>query len=253
MIRVFLVVFGALLILDTIFAANFSNINLGIVMPFVIGLPLLILGIFFTPITEFMNHGWFGQLIKWGMIGCYGLFTLLFLITTIIIKTAASRPMPSNPDAIIVLGAGIRGTNPSITLAKRLDKAKELLEGCDEHTLIIVSGGKGHDEVVSESTVMKNYLISKGVLADRIIEESSSTSTEENFLFSKAIIDEMRGKDSSIVFVTTGFHVYRAGKLAQRLGIDASGVAAKDFAPLAINNYLRECAAIVQHFILGKL
>lgn len=251
--RCFLVLLGAFFMLDAVFAAQLSNINLGIIMPFVIGLPLLILGVFYPTITKIWNEFRFLLLIKWGMIICYGLFSLLFLTTTMLIKTAASDPIPDNSDALIVLGAGIRGDRPSRILAYRLDKAIEVYDSLGGDVMIIVSGGMGNNEQYAESYVMKNYLVEHGVPADKIIEEDESTSTEENFLLSKALIEKKLGADASLCFVTTEFHVFRAERLAERLGVSAAGIAARDYAPLELNNYLRECAAIVQHFILGKL
>lgn len=53
--RVLLITLGALLVINAIAAAGFSSINMGIIMPFVIGLPLLILGVFYRPITDLFN------------------------------------------------------------------------------------------------------------------------------------------------------------------------------------------------------
>ena len=251
--RVVLITLGALLVINAIAAAGFSSINMGIIMPFVIGLPLLILGVFYRPITGLFDKGWFGKLIKWGMIACYGLFTLVFLTTTILILTAASTEPPTEPDAVIVLGAGIRGSSPSRTLAYRLDKSIEVLKSCGEDTVIIVSGGRGGDEMMTEASVMKAYLISHGVDEHRIIEENESASTDENFIFSKAIIEERFGTEAKLAFVTSDFHVFRAGRIAARHGVNAAGIAAKNFEPLVINCYLRECAAIVQYFLTGRL
>ncbi len=251
--RCFLILLGAFLIVDAIVTAQLGSINLGTIMPFVIGLPLLILGIFYTPITAVWNKYLIGRLIKWGMIVCYALFSLLFFTTTMLIRLAADTPIPENPDAMIVLGAGIIGEHPSRTLAYRLDKAIEVFNSGNGDTVIIVSGGRGRDEDCSEAYVMKNYLIEKGIPESNILEEDKSTSTEENFSFSKALIDEKLGSDASICFVTTEFHVFRAKALAKRLGIDAVGIAASDYAPLSLNNYFRECAAIVQHFVRGRL
>lgn len=251
--RCFLILIGAFLILDAIVTSRLGSINLGTIMPFVIGLPLLILGVLYNPITDVWNKYLIGRLIKWGMIVCYALFSLLFLTTTILIRLAADAPVPKKLDAMIVLGAGIIGERPSRTLAYRLDKAIEVFNNGNEDTVIIVSGGMGRDEKCSEAHVMKNYLIANGIPEGNILEEDKSTSTEENFSFSKALIDERLGTDVSICFVTTEFHVFRAKALAKGLGIDAEGIAAPDYAPLSLNNYFRECAAIVQHFLRGRL
>ena len=66
---------------------------------------------------------------------------------------------------------------------------------------------------------MRDYLIEKGLPADRVLAENKSTSTEENFAFSLDILKE-RGysADTPIVYVSNAFHCYRAGRYAARAG-----------------------------------
>ena len=107
---------------------------------------------------------------------------------------------------------------------------------------------------------MKKWLVAAGVPADSIIEEGKSQSTEENFIFSFDIINRLfNGSGAAaesnprVAFVTTRFHVFRASCIAKKLGYDVNGVSAKDFSPLIVNNYLRECAAITQYFCTGRI
>ena len=90
---------------------------------------------------------------------------------------------------MIVLGAGLRKDKPSMLLRYRLDKAYEYAV---EHPdlLIVTSGGQGRDEWVPEGQAMRDYLIEKGLPADRVLAENKSTSTEENFAFSLDILKE---------------------------------------------------------------
>ncbi len=257
LLRVILVIVGAALIIEGLYAASFSNLNLGIVMPIIIGLPLLILGIFYTPITRFFESSTFGRIIKWCFIAAYALFGILFATTTFLILKNAEPPKDEKADALIVLGAAVHGNTPTIQLANRLERA---LEYCHENpnVIIVVSGGQGHDEEYAESEVMKNWLVSRGVPASRIIEEPKATSTEENFIFSVALIKKALGRngtdtDTVVAFVTNRFHVFRSERIANKLGISAFGIPAKEFKPLILNDYMRECAAIVQYFFSGRL
>lgn len=86
---------------------------------------------------------------------------------------------------ILVLGSKIYGENVSPLLAKRLDKAINIYKQNFNKPLIIVSGGQGKDEIVSEAVAMKKYLLYKGISEYNIILEYKSTSTYENMLFSK--------------------------------------------------------------------
>ena len=45
----------------------------------------------------------------------------------------------------------------------------------------------------------------------------------------------------------------QVGEDLKKLGYDVNGVSAKDFSPLIVNNYLRECAAITQYFCTGRI
>lgn len=73
--------------------------------------------------------------------------------------------------------------------------------------------------MAAEGDAMRDYLIAKGLPADRVLAESGSTSTEENFAFSLTILRE-HGFDETtpIVYVSNAFHCYRAGKYAALAG-----------------------------------
>ena len=57
--------------------------------------------------------------------------------------------------------------------------------------MIIVSGGRGRGEDITEASAMKDYLVSKGINKDMIIMEDKSKTTKENFDFSKKIIEHI--------------------------------------------------------------
>lgn len=251
-LRLFLVVFGGALVLEGIIASQARNFNLGILMPIVIGLPLVILGIFYTPITRFFSASAFGRLVKWCFIGAYALFAAVFALTTFLILKNSAMPKDKRADAVIVLGAAVRGSTPSVQLSLRLRRALEYYNE-NPDIIMVVSGGKGHDETHPEAEVMKNWLTARGVPEDRIIEELSATSTEENFILSKALIDEALGDGAEIAFVTNRFHVFRSERIASKLGIEAFGIPSGEYKPFLLNDYMRECAAIVQYFFTGRL
>ncbi len=250
-LRIALITVGAFLIADTLFVATRSSLNLGVIMPFVIGTPMLICGLFLRPIAKLFTQKLPVRILMIAMIAVYVLFTLLFTFTTSLILINSSV-VQQEADVLVVLGAGIRGTAPTLTLKYRLDTAVEYLTE-NEDTVVIVSGGRGEDEVVTEASVMREYLISCGIKSDRIILEENSHSTEENFIYSYEIITERFGEDASIAFITTRFHVYRAECVAKKLGIAAQGIPSKGVWYLTLNNYLRECAALTQYFLTGTI
>jgi uncharacterized SAM-binding protein YcdF (DUF218 family) len=163
-------------------------------------------------------------------------------------------PVVRRADYVVVLGAGLlNGGQVPRLLASRLDRGRVVYEklaarGADP--LLIVSGGKGSDEQVSEAAAMARYLTGRGFPADRLILEDRSASTEENLLFSKAIMDQQRptapGEPGArCVIVTSGFHAFRAAIIARRLGIDGQATGARTAGYYWPGAMLREFAAVL--------
>ena len=131
--------------------------------------------------------------------------------------TARTMDAPENEDCIIVLGGGLdRNTGePLSTLAYRLDRAVGLFDE-GYAPAIIVSGGQGADEIISEAESMRNYLLRHGVPESAIIMEAQSTTTRENMAFSKAIMDE-NGYEGALI-VTSDYHLWRAMQCGRSRG-----------------------------------
>ena len=70
-----------------------------------------------------------------------------------------------------------------LTLARRLDAALAYLEE-NPKAYVVVSGGQGAGEDISEAEAMRRYLAARGIEESRILMEDKSMSTLENFLFS---------------------------------------------------------------------
>lgn len=144
---------------------------------------------------------------------------LIFIITQIFIQIKIFRSIETDTqscDYVLILGAGVKNGKPSITLKSRLDKAYEYLKS-NSQTKAILCGGLGDDDLVTESCVMKNYLIGKGIDSSRLIEENKSKDTTQNIKFAKEII----GSDidnSSIGVLTSDFHIYRSTLIMKKAG-----------------------------------
>lgn len=250
-LRVILIALGAFGILDTAVISLRSNPNLGVVLPAILGAPLLIAGIFLPQLARWARGG-FGAACKWVFFGGYALLFLAFLATSMLINTAAAHTAPAGADALIVLGAGLHGNRPTLVLARRLNTAYDYLMESPE-TVAILSGGQGDGETVTEASAMAEYLIARGIPPERCIQEGQSANTSENFAFSARLIRERFGDDAKIAFVTTDFHVYRAGRVAARQGLEVRGVAAPDVWYIRLNNHLRESVAIWAYWAAGRL
>ncbi|MBQ5991176.1 MAG: YdcF family protein [Clostridia bacterium] len=174
----------------------------------------------------------------------------LLVIEIPIVKATVDKP-DSGADYIIVLGAAVYGEEPSITMQHRLEGAARYLDENPE-TKAVASGGQGAGEDISEAECMRRYLTEHGIAPERILIEDQSTSTKENLAFSKAVIKTDGGDVSNVAVVSSGYHLYRAKKMASMLGMHATGVAGSDGYPIYMfGMYLREAAAVLKLWIFG--
>jgi len=151
-------------------------------------------------------------------------------------------------NVVIVLGAGIRGEEVGAHLARRLDTAIDYLRR-NPNAVVIVCGGLGVGEVITEAEAMARYLIRHGVSPDRIIKEDRSTSTYENLTFAREILDEYFPDGFRAVLVTNDFHIYRTASLARRAGLYVNRLGAPTPLSALPANYLREMAAVVNMWL----
>lgn len=94
----------------------------------------------------------------------------------------------------IVYCPDLRRFIPGPVLEKRLEKAIEALLQIGEDCIIIVSGGATHSRDVTESEVMKHYLVERSVPGYKIFEENKSRNTVENCIESFKLIESMKGQ-----------------------------------------------------------
>lgn len=175
---------------------------------------------------------------------------ILFVIAEGFIISGFTAKGEKGLDYIIVLGAQIKANGPSKVLKLRLDKAYDyLVENPD--TQVIVSGGQGSNEPVSEAEGMYDYLVSKGIAAERIIKEDESKNTYQNLKFSGEYLDKER---DSVGIVTNNFHVFRAMQLAKKGGYEhVSGIAAEAELSMQANNMLREFLGVMKDWLFGNM
>src|SRR3984885_4636066 len=151
-------------------------------------------------------------------------------------------------DFVVVLGSGlIGGDRVPPLLASRLERGRQLHQALAARPkaspMLIVSGGRGSDEQVSEAEAMSRYLIERGVPAESVTREDQSRTTEENLTFSKAIMERFRPRYRCIV-VTSNFHVFRAAIIARRLGVNGQVTGARTAGYYWPSATLREFIAV---------
>lgn len=175
---------------------------------------------------------------------------ILFAIVEACILSGFSKKGPDGLDYLVVLGAQMKSGGPSKALQYRLDEAIRYLEE-NPGTQVIVSGGQGSDEHISEAQGMYNYLIEKGIDPVRIIKEDKSKNTFQNLTFSAEFLDEA---NDSVGVVSNNFHIFRAEKIAQKAGYaNIYGIAAKGEPFLQFNNMMREFFGVMKDFLWGNM
>ena len=176
----------------------------------------------------------------------------LICIEIYVINVGSSDPSALPADAVVVQGAGVNGTQPSLSLYTRLTAALDYLEE-NPDVPVVLTGGLGYGEEITEARCMYDWLTARGVDPTRLIMEEQAGNTAENFAFSKELLEE-QGIDPAenlVAVVTNDFHIARSRLIAARQGYGhAFGVPAKlPWRHLEVNYYLRESFAMVKTWI----
>lgn len=156
------------------------------------------------------------------------------------------------PDYLMVLGAGLRGSSISTSLLYRLETTLDFHEIYPD-VKIIVSGGKGEGENITEASAMRNFLVDNGVDKNLIIMEDKSTDTYENFLYTKNLLEEETGKeDVTITIISNNFHMYRAKFLASEVGFNTLGYPAPSHKASTLVFHVREFFGVIKAYIFKR-
>ena len=172
---------GALLLVNSLFLFFRTNFNLGTILPALVGLPLIFTALFYNKLSGGSGFWFF---IRTGLIAGYSvLIVVLVLIAGLMLHQLRQKPDPK-ADALVVLGAAVFGDQVSLTLASRLDTALAYWQKHPE-LLIVVCGGQGPDEDVTEAYAMSKYLALRGVPPDKLLLEDQSVNTRENLRYAR--------------------------------------------------------------------
>ena len=159
------------------------------------------------------------------------------------------------PEVMVILGCQVKPWGPSILLQDRLDKALDYL-GDHPDMIVVVSGGQGPDEHVTEAQAMADYLTEHGVLEEQILLEEQSHNTVQNFRYSRKLLEELGYdlEETEVLVVSNGFHLTRARMLAERTGFDevSTLAAPSSHIPSRIKMYIREPLALVKSFVFDR-
>lgn len=240
---------GFAIFINGAFMSIVSNLNLGVILTVLAGVFLLAWGIFYEKISQITKTG----RAKWVKRVVIALACLELLLVGFLAFYGQVDNVNYNEDAVIVLGAGIRGDRVTVPLAYRLRAAIEYHEKNPE-AVIIVTGGQGYQETITEAEAMERYLVQRGVNPEKIIKEEKATSTNENMRFSKEILDKRWGSDYDVVVITNNFHIYRGVQIAKLEGFENvkhkhAGLRWYNMVPC----YLRESLAVLKMWVFDML
>lgn len=147
-------------------------------------------------------------------------------------------------DCIVVLGCLVeKDGTPSNMLEDRLRRGIELYEAGVAPKLLM-SGDHGRT-AYDEVNVMKQVAVDAGIPSEDVFMDHAGFSTYETIYRAKEIFGAER-----ILIVTQEYHLYRALYIAERLGVEAYGVAANYRTyQNQVNRDLREVLARCKDFV----
>ena len=201
-----------------------------------------------------------------------------FVYSVIVRRRLVHQPMA----AVIVLGSGLKnGDEVTPLLRARIDEGLRTIAIASrfQHPpVLVMSGGKGSDEQISEAEAMSRYALDQGFAADNLVIEDRSTNTAENLRFSAELLAERartaiapaspqeavlpaeaafpanptdtpapapRTGAASVV-VTNSYHAFRAADEARKAGVDAQAIGCRTAPYFWLSATLREFVAFLR-------
>ena len=173
-------------------------------------------------------------------------------ITEAIIIQASFGSPGEQVDYVVVLGAKVNANGPSVSLWDRICGAYEYAQA-NPDAILILSGGQGTDEPITEAECMFRELFWLGLDADRLWIEDQATSTWENLNFTLDLIEETTGqRPEKIGVLSSEYHLFRASLFARACGVEFVGIPARTSRwGQRINHFMREVAGVWHYLILG--
>ncbi len=173
-------------------------------------------------------------------------------------RTAA---LGGESEVMVIFGCQVKPDGPSILLRDRLDTALTYLEEHPDIT-VVVTGGKGDDEHISEAQCMYDYLTAHGVDGENILMEYQSRNTYQNIYYTLCLLTEAVSageldEPESYVLVSSDFHLARIQLLwgraqgGETANISTLAAPVSD-APSKIQMFFREPLALVKSFVFDR-
>jgi len=250
LIKISLIIFGLILIFYSLNVFKlWGRFDFFVFLSGFLGLLLIIITITFEKIIKLVL-----KLPKFIIISGIALLLIgavsFIIVQSLIINNMRGKTSQTEPEYVIVLGCQVVGTLASVPLVRRVYTAIDYLND-HPNTKIVISGGQGPGEDITEAEAMRRLLAEKGISSDRILIESNSRNTVQNFIFSD---DLYNLKEKNIVVVTTDYHMFRSLKVAKKLGFkNISCLASKSQITVLPIYLFREYFAVVFYALTGRI
>ncbi|MDQ3059694.1 MAG: YdcF family protein [Pseudomonadota bacterium] len=246
---------GGLLLAQSAYLVTVKVTHLGVILPAGLGVVLVFLGTarqhwrLWLEERALRQQAW-----KWVRAGFWlWLASLLGFFSLLALRQQGQDLQGLRPDVIVVLGSSTPNVQPSPTLVERLNLAYALAQQHPK-AKVIVSGGVDFRQTVSEASVMGAYLESRGLEKGRILLEERSTSTHENLVFSRRLLQaDAQAPEPAMALVTSDFHTLRAGWIAEKTGwknVTTAGAPTPLY--MRYNAWLREYFALLSGLLLRE-
>ena len=246
-------IFGTVLIVNIVLLIFMYGFSVFRLLLGIAGLSMMIISFKIENVLKLLRGlpKWFFFFLK--IVLCIFVCSFLFVESLIIytIYDTRRKTIENEVDYVIILGCQVYGTNPSIALHNRVFAASKYLQKY-QNVKVIVSGGQGSGEYISEAEAMKRLLMHRdGISEDRILMEERSTSTTENLRFSNDLYNIV---DKNIIIVTSDYHIFRSLRVAKRLNYKSIDGIASRSSRLHLPGYLlREYFSVMYYALSGRI
>jgi uncharacterized SAM-binding protein YcdF (DUF218 family) len=180
-----------------------------------------------------------------------------FAVSTLLVARCMGKDERPRVDAIVVLGAAQYDGRPSAIYRARLEHAVDLYAG-KVAPLLVFTGGKTPGDRFTEGGTGARWAVEQGVPATAVLAEERSHTTYQNLAGAKRLLERrVAGRAPRIVIVSDPFHMFRAVKQAEDLGLDAYPSPTRT-SPLSASrvrltaSVLREDIAIAGYLVSGS-
>jgi uncharacterized SAM-binding protein YcdF (DUF218 family) len=145
-----------------------------------------------------------------------------FAVSTTLVARWMGKDERPKVDAIVVLGAAQYDGRPSAIYQARLEHAVDLYAG-GVAPLVVFTGGKGPGDRFTEGGSGARWATERGVPPEAVLVEQRSRTTYQNLAGAKQALQRRNPGRARprIVVVSDPFHMFRAVKQADDLGMDA--------------------------------